>query len=71
VKALAAKMVIEILMRNGFILARQKGSHHIYRHETTGKIVPVPIHKLNKPLKIGTLLSIVKQSGIDRNDFKT
>lgn len=33
-------------------------------------IVPVPIHKASQPLKIGTFLSIVKQSGIDRSVFK-
>lgn len=69
-KALNAKKVIEILRDNGFELARQKDSHQIYKHQESGRIVPVPVHKANKPLKIGTLLSIVKQSAVDRKNFK-
>lgn len=67
---LSAKKVIVILVKNGFILSRQKGSHCIYRNSFSGNIVPVPLHGGNKPLPIGTFLAIIKQSKIPRGKFK-
>lgn len=66
---LNAQQLIAILKRNGFVLARQKGSHMIWRHETLGIIVPIPLHGKTKPLPIGTFLEIVKQSKIPREEF--
>jgi predicted RNA binding protein YcfA (HicA-like mRNA interferase family) len=68
-KALAARQIIKILEANDFQIARQRGSHIIFRHTKTGQIVPVPLHGGNKPLPIGTFLSIVKQSGVDPKEF--
>lgn len=64
------KKLIVILVDNEFILSRQKGSHHIYRHKISGIIVPVPLHGKNKPIPIGTLLAIIKQSKISKDRFK-
>jgi mRNA interferase HicA len=69
-KALAARQIIRILEANGFQVSRQRGSHIIYKHPKTGKIVPVPLHGKNKPLPIGTFLAIVKQSGIGQDNFR-
>lgn len=69
-RPLTAKKLIQILLNNGFILARQKGSHAIYRHSNDGIIVPVPLHGKNKPIHIGTFLAIVKQSKIPLEKFK-
>lgn len=69
-KSLTAKQVIKILQKHNFILARQKGSHQIYRHSISNIIVPVPMHGKNKPIPIGTFLSIVKQSKISKKEFK-
>lgn len=66
---LNAQQLIVILRKHGFILVRQKGSHMIWRHETLGTIVPVPLHGKSKPLPIGTFLEIVKQSKIPREEF--
>jgi len=66
-KALNARQVDKIW---GLIVARQRGSHKIYKHAETGKTVHVPVHKASRPLKTGTLLAIIKQSGIDRNLWK-
>lgn len=68
-KALAARQITKILEANGFQIARQRGSHIIFRHIQTGQIVPVPLHGGNKSLPIGTFLAIVKQSGIDPKEF--
>lgn len=68
-KALAARQVIKVLEINGFVVARQRGSHVIFRNTKTGQIVPVPLHGGNKALPIGTFLAIVKQSGLSPEAF--
>jgi len=69
-KALAARQIIKILEANDFKIARQKGSHIIFKHTKTGQIVPVPLHGGNKTLPIGTFLAIVKQSGLSQDAFR-
>lgn len=69
-KALAARQIIKVLEANGFRVARQRGSHIIFRNAKTGQIVPVPLHGGNRTLPIGTFLAIVKQSGLDPEQFK-
>ena len=68
-RPIAAKKLIKILLANGFVLSRSKGSHAIYKNIITGIIVPVPLHGANKPIYIGTLLAIVKQSKIPKERF--
>jgi predicted RNA binding protein YcfA (HicA-like mRNA interferase family) len=61
--------IIKILQKNGFVLDRIKGSHHIYYHKGTKKRVVVPLHK--KDLPKGTLLEILKQAGISKEELTT
>ena len=67
-QSLTSKDVIKILEKKGFKLIRTKGSHHIYRNEESGKMTVVPFHKKDWPK--GTLLEILKQAGIDKNEIK-
>ena len=67
IPVLTSQKVIRILKRHGFILDRVKGSHHIYFHPETRKRAVVPVHK--KDLPRGTLLEILKQAGIERDDL--
>jgi len=69
-KALTAAKLIRILTRNGFELARQKGSHTIWKNRESGIIVPVPLHGKSKPIPIGTLKAIIKQSKIPQKEFE-
>ena len=62
-----SKEFIKILEKKGFILNRTKGSHHFFVHPRSKKIAVVPMH--NKDLPIGTLLAILKQAGIDKNEL--
>lgn len=56
------KQAFKLLMQNGFVEIRVRGSHHIL---AKGNIkVTVPVHGA-KELKIGTLKSIEKQSGVE------
>lgn len=59
--------IIRILIRNGFIIDRVKGSHHIMYNTETKRRVVVPFHKSDLP--IGTLREIIKQSGLEIEDF--
>jgi len=65
---LTPKDVIALLKKKGFILDRTKGSHHLYINPTTGKRVVVPFHK--KDLPKGTLLEILRQAGISKEEIK-
>ncbi|OGY96212.1 MAG: hypothetical protein A2122_01685 [Candidatus Liptonbacteria bacterium GWB1_49_6] len=69
-RPLPAKHIVKVLLKHGFILVRQRGSHQIYRHLELGIMVPAPFHGGNKPLPLGTFLAIVKQSKIPKAKFK-
>lgn len=68
-RVLSGRDVCAILARHGFLNVRQRGSHIVMqRAEGAGTItVPVPDHK---ELRIGTLLSIIRQSGVARSEFE-
>jgi predicted RNA binding protein YcfA (HicA-like mRNA interferase family) len=57
------KAVIKILEKEGWYLARTKGSHRQFKHPNKSGLVTVP-GKLSDELAPGTLASILKQSGI-------
>ncbi|OGE80614.1 MAG: hypothetical protein A2660_01925 [Candidatus Doudnabacteria bacterium RIFCSPHIGHO2_01_FULL_45_18] len=65
--ALTSKKVIAQLKSRGFLLDHTTGSHFIFYHPETKKRVTVPYH--TKDLPKGTLLSILKQAGINRNEL--
>ena len=69
-KIFSCKEVCGILSEHGFMMIRQKGSHIIMQKKTGNSTttVPVPNHK---EIKIGTLQSIIRQSGIPRENFET
>jgi predicted RNA binding protein YcfA (HicA-like mRNA interferase family) len=59
--------IINILEKKGFYLKRSKGSHKIFYNPETKRLVVVPFHK--KELPKGTLLEILKQAGISREEI--
>jgi predicted RNA binding protein YcfA (HicA-like mRNA interferase family) len=66
--ALTPQKIIKVLEKHGFILDRTKGSHHIYYNPETKRRVVVPLHKRDLPK--GTLLEILKQAGISKEELK-
>lgn len=68
-KVLSGREVCAILTLRGFVEVRQRGSHIVMqkRVEDTTITVPVPDHR---ELRTGTLLSIIRQSGVARGDFE-
>jgi len=69
-RVLSGKEVCRILNQEGFKEVRRRGSHVVMQRKIeNGTItVPVPDHK---ELKIGTLQSIIRQSGITRDKFES
>lgn len=53
--------------KEGFVLDRVRGSHHIYLHPETRQRVVIPVHK--KDLLKGTLMEILKQAGIKKDEL--
>lgn len=67
-KVLSGKDVCKILDKFGFKLVRQKGSHAIMQKIISNSTITVPV-PLHKELKIATLMSIIRQSGISKENF--
>jgi predicted RNA binding protein YcfA (HicA-like mRNA interferase family) len=69
-RILSGKQVCDILERHGFIQARQRGSHIVMQQRLpdTTITVPVPNHA---ELRIGTLQSIIRQSGLNKSEFES
>lgn len=68
-RVLSGHDVCAILARHGFVQVRQRGSHIVMqkRLPDTTVTVPVPAHS---ELRIGTLQSIIRQSGVPRDAFE-
>jgi len=59
--------IIKVLEKKGFVLDRTKGNHHVYYNQLTKKRVIVALHK--KDLPKGTLLDILNQAGISKEEL--
>jgi len=68
-RVLSGKDICRILSRHGFVVVRQRGSHVVMQKKLpdTTITVPVPDHP---EIRIGTLMSIIRQSGIPRGEFE-
>jgi len=68
-RVLSGQQLCAILAQHGFIEVRQRGSHIVMQKkmDNTTITVPVPNHS---EIRIGTLQSIIRQSGIARSEFE-
>jgi len=68
-KIFSSKTLCALLEKNGFFSVRQKGSHIVMQRsiDSTTYTAIVPDHK---EIKIGTLRSIIRQSGLERGIFE-
>jgi predicted RNA binding protein YcfA (HicA-like mRNA interferase family) len=66
---LSGQEVCAILQRHGFEEVRRRSSHIIMQRRLPDgtTTVPVPDHK---EVRIGTLQSIIRQSGVPRSEFE-
>ncbi|MCZ0935973.1 MAG: type II toxin-antitoxin system HicA family toxin [Gemmatimonadetes bacterium] len=68
-RVLSGREVCGILAANGFVEVRRRGSHiAMQKTDADGTVtVPVPDHR---ELRTGTLMSIIRQSGLPRSEFE-
>ena len=68
-RVLSGQEVCRILESHGFAEVRRRGSHIVMqKSQADGTItVPVPDHR---ELRLGTLMSIIRQSGLRRAEFQ-
>jgi predicted RNA binding protein YcfA (HicA-like mRNA interferase family) len=66
---LSGMAVCAIMAQHGFVAVRQRGSHVVMQKQVgnTTVTVPVPNHT---ELKTGTLMSIIRQSGLPKELFE-
>lgn len=68
--AVGGSRVVRALIRNGFVVDRIVGSHHVLVHPNDPtRTVTVPVHG-NRDLKPGTLRSIIRQAGFTVDEFR-
>lgn len=68
-KTLSAIEVCRILEAHGFEKVRQRGSHVVMQKRTSESTVTVPVPD-HKEIRRGTLMSIIRQSGVQRSEFE-
>lgn len=66
---ISGKQLIRVLERRGWYVKRIRGSHHVLRHPEISDALPVPVHG-NRPIKRGTLHSILKTAGLGREELR-
>jgi predicted RNA binding protein YcfA (HicA-like mRNA interferase family) len=62
----SGKETVQALQRAGFAVVSTRGSHQKLRN-AHGRVVIVPLHR---ELARGTLASILRQAGLDSEEFK-
>jgi predicted RNA binding protein YcfA (HicA-like mRNA interferase family) len=69
-RVLSGQEVCDILEQHGFVQVRQRGSHCIMQRvgDDGATTIAVPDHD---ELKMGTLRSIIRQSGVSRSEFES
>ncbi|MBU1853723.1 MAG: type II toxin-antitoxin system HicA family toxin [Candidatus Omnitrophica bacterium] len=68
-RVLSGKDVCKILSTYGFVEVRRRGSHIVMQRTESGSTTTVPIPD-HRELRIGTLQSIIRQSGVQRSKFE-
>lgn len=69
-RVFSGRELCRLLEQHGFVEVRRRGSHVVMQRPEGGstRTVPVPDHP---ELRIGTLQSIIRQSGLPRDLFET
>jgi predicted RNA binding protein YcfA (HicA-like mRNA interferase family) len=68
-KPVPGKEFAKVLRRNGWVLRRINGSHHIFGKAGTNVRISVPIHG-NRLLKAGLQAHLSKLAGLTETDFE-
>jgi len=68
-RVLSGKHVCAILAHHGFSEVRRRGSHVVMQKAIADTTITVPVPDHDE-LRIGTLQSIIRQSGVPRSEFE-
>ena len=68
-RVLSGQDICRILEQHDFQIVRQRGSHIVMQRRTDFGTVTVPIPD-HSEIRIGTLQSIIRQSGVPRTAFE-
>ena len=69
-RVLSGRQICRILEQHGFVEVRRRGSHIVMQLKTQDSTVTVPVPD-HTSVAIGTLLSIIRQSGLGRTPFES
>lgn len=69
-KLYSSKHILKILTRNNFVPVSQRGSHLKLENHDEAKKLTVIVPANRREIPYGTFRSIVRQSGLDEEDFK-
>ena len=69
-RVLSGKDVCAIVARHGFVEVRRRGSHIVMQKSVPEGTVTVPVPD-HKELRIGTLQSLIRMSGVPRSEFES
>ena len=65
---ISSRKLIQALKRRGFVIDHQTGSHLSMSHpEEPNRFAVIPVHA--KDINRGTLMSILKQAGISKDEL--
>ena len=68
-RTLSGREVCRILKKHEFVEVRRRGSHIVMQRKIPGGTITVPVPN-HKEVRIGTLLAIIRQSGVSRLEFE-
>ncbi|MEW6087068.1 MAG: type II toxin-antitoxin system HicA family toxin [bacterium] len=69
-RILSGREVCAILAQHGFQKVRTRGSHIVMQKKIPQSTITVPVPD-HKEIRIGTLQSIIRQSGIPKTEFES
>ena len=68
-RILSGREVCALLAQHGYEEIRQRGSHIIMQKKTEDSTITIPVPN-HKEIRTGTLMSIIRQSRLDRSIFE-
>ena len=67
-KQVTGRELASAIQGKGWVLARIKGSHHVFTKEGRRERIVIPIHG-NRPLKVGLLRAQMKIAELHENEI--
>jgi len=68
-RGITARQLVKALQADGFVHQRTRGSHRIYRHPDSRRVV-VAYHVLGDTFPIGTLQAMISDAGWQEDDLR-